>query len=387
MKIAVVHNGNHTGIIARFGRPCPERYSLRHVNLVADSLRGVGHTVEVLEADTRLFDQLRAFATTDGPLFAHIANDRAGGDLGATASNHLPTAMVFNMAYGIQGDARYTHLPGMLELAGIPYTGSSPLGHALALDKVITKILMLDAGVPTPAYRVLGDTPHPLAATSGVEDLRYPLIVKPRHESTSYGLRLVHDEAELDAAVSAIVQTYQQTALVEEYIDGREVCIGILGNDPVEFLPPVELDFGDRGLRLMTWDDKYHKRMDEPRKVCPAPLSDDTAQHLNRLALATFRACHLRDYARVDIRIDPQGRPFVLEVNSMASLGDGGSYVTAAKAAGYTFATLANRIVEVAYERHRDMAIRTPVPAKPPTLPATDLTPIAVVSGTPVTAA
>jgi D-alanine-D-alanine ligase len=387
MKIAVVHNGNHAGIVARFGRPCPERYSLRHVNLVADSLRSVGHTVEVLEADTRLFDQLRTFATTGGPLFVDLPTGQEGNEPGATPFDHLPTAVVFNMAYGIQGDARYTHLPGMLELAGIPYTGSSPLGHALALDKVITKILMLDAGVPTPAYRVLGDIHNPHAATAGVAGLRYPLIVKPRHESTSYGLRLVHDQTELDAAVAAIVQTYQQTALVEEYIDGREVCIGILGNDPVEFLPPVELDFGDRGLRLMTWDDKYHKRMDEPRKVCPAPLSSDMVQHLNQLALATFRACHLRDYARVDIRIDPQGRPFVLEVNSMASLGDGGSYVTAAKAAGYTFATLAQRIVEVAYQRHIDMAIRTPAPAKPPVAPVVDLSATTSVAGTPVTAA
>lgn len=387
MKIAVVHNGNHAGILARFGRPCPERYSLRHVNLVADSLRSVGHTVEVLEADIHLFDHLRAFATTGGPLFTDLLAGPDGNQSGATTFDHLPTAMVFNMAYGIQGDARYTHLPGMLELAGIPYTGSSPLGHALALDKVITKILMLDAGVPTPAYRVLGDVHNPQAATAGTVGLSYPLIVKPRHESTSYGLRLVQDQTELDAAVTAIVQTYQQTALVEEYIDGREVCIGILGNDPVEFLPPVELDFGDRSLRLMTWDDKYHKRMDEPRKVCPAPLASDMVQQLNQLALATFRACHLRDYARVDIRIDPQGRPFVLEVNSMASLGDGGSYVTAAKAAGYTFATLANRIVEVAHQRHLDMAKRTPAPAKPPTTPTANWTPTESVPGTPVTAA
>lgn len=387
MKIAVVHNGNHSGVLARFGRPCPERYSLRHVNLVADSLRSVGHTVEVLEADVRLFEQLRAYATTGDPLFTDLSAGGDGNPTEATAFAHLPTALVFNMAYGIQGDARYTHLPGMLELAGIPYTGSSPLGHALALDKVITKILMRDAGVPTPAYQVLGDIHAPLAATAGAAGLRYPLIVKPRHESTSYGLRLVQDQAELDAAVAAIVQTYQQTALVEEYIDGREVCIGILGNDPVEFLPPVELDFGDRSLRLMTWDDKYHKRMDEPRKVCPAPLPSDTVQQLNQLALATFRACHLRDYARVDIRIDPQGRPFVLEVNSMASLGDGGSYVTAAKAAGYTFATLANRIVEVAFQRHLDMARRTPAPVKPPVTPVVDLSAAAIVPGTPVTAA
>jgi D-alanine-D-alanine ligase len=140
--------------------------------------------------------------------------------------------------------------------------------------------------------------------------------------------------------------------LVEQYIDGREFCIGLLGNDPVEFLPPVELDFSDRALRLMTWDDKYHKRMDEPRKVCPASLDDALRNHLNELALATFRVCRLRDYARVDVRLDRGGRPFVLEINSMASLGEGGSYVTAAKAAGYDFPGLVNEIVDVAHRRY-----------------------------------
>jgi D-alanine-D-alanine ligase len=325
--------------------------------MVADALRQQGHEVVQLEADVTLFDLLRRFfrpnATADGtsphPGTPHVEPPA-----------ELVDAMVFNMAYGIQGDARYTHLPAMLELAGIPYTGSNPLGHALALDKVITKILMIDAGVPTPAYRVLG-AGHFSPDQNGSEslphgELRFPLVVKPRHESTSYGLRLVHDLAELREAVEAIDRDYQQSALVEEYIDGREVCIGLLGNDRVEFLPPVELDFGDRALKLMTWDDKYHKRMDEPRKVCPAPLDAELIGRLNQLALTSFRACHLRDYARVDIRIDPQGHPFVLEINSMASLGDGGSYVTAAKAAGYDVPQLVNRIVDVARRRYCDSA-------------------------------
>jgi D-alanine-D-alanine ligase len=251
------------------------------------------------------------------------------------------------MAYGIQGDARYTHVPAALEMAGVPYTGSTPLGHALALDKVVTKVLMLAAGVPTPAFRVM------LGPSDSDAGLNYPLVVKPRHESTSYGLAIVHNRQELDAAVGTIVEKYRQSALVEEYIDGREVAIGLLGNaGAMEFLPPVELDFGNRALRLVTWEDKYHKRADEPKKVCPAPIDNTLRQTLNEMALGTFEATHLRDYARVDIRIDPQGRPFVLEINSMASLGDGGSYMTAAKTAGYDFATLVNRIVRVTHRRY-----------------------------------
>jgi D-alanine-D-alanine ligase len=352
MKVAVVYNhGKRDVVINRFGLRCPEKYSLRHVQSVAGALRQMGHEVAVFQADISLFGELHRFL--------------AGG----------PSAMVFNMAYGIQGDARYTHLPAMLELAGVPYTGSDPLGHALALDKVITKILLVDAGVPTPPYRVqewhadtaAGRQTNP---PSPPAELHFPLVVKPRHESTSYGLRLVHSQKELDEGVAAIGREYGQEALVEQYIDGREVCIGLLGNDPVELLPPVELDFGGRARRLMTWDDKYHKRADEPRKVCPAPLADRLLNRLNQLALATYRACRVRDHARVDIRIDPQGNPFVLEINSMPSLGDGGSFVLAARSAGYSFETLVQSILHAAHRRYvgvqtADDAGNNPVVADP----------------------
>ena len=350
MKVAVVHNGTKDGIINRFGQPCPEVYAQRHVGLVADSLRNGGHTVECLQADKTLLAELEKFMPP-----------AAGGQ---------PTGVVFNMAYGIQGECRYTHVPAMLEMAGVPYTGSSPLGHALALDKVITKILMIEAGVPTPAFKVMK------RAGDSDRGLTYPLVVKPRHESTSFGLQLVHNREQLDRAVTSIVQQYQQDALVEDYIDGREVCIGLLGNNPMEFLPTVELDFSDRAMRLMTWEDKYHKRADEPRKICPAALDAALTAQLQQLSLLTFRACHCKDYSRVDIRIDPQGRPFVLEINSMASLGDGGSFVKAATAAGYSFASLVNRILDVTHKRY----FGTPVPGDGIVTPATAVACIAVES-------
>jgi D-alanine-D-alanine ligase len=188
--------------------------------------------------------------------------------------------------------------------------------------------------------------------------MRYPLIVKPRRESTSYGLTLVHDRAELDDAVENVVGRYGQAALVETYVDGREVCVALLGNDPPHTLPAVELSFEDRALKLVTWDDKYHRRGDEPRKLCPAPLSDEFGRRIGRIAADTFVCCHARDYARVDIRIDQHGQPWVLELNSMASLGAGGSYMRAAQAAGYSFEGLVNRIVDVAHERY----YHTPAP-------------------------
>jgi len=342
MKVAVVRNKVKTdGRVARFGQVCPESYGETTVRMVVDALRGAGHTVDIIRADKSLLAELEKFMPAD---------PAAGG----------PTGMVFNMAYGIQGECRYTHAPAMLEMAGVPYTGSSPLGHALALDKVITKILMLHAGVPTPRWQVMR------CPERKAEDLRFPLVVKPIHESTSFGLHLVRDQEELAAAVQAVVAKYEQDALVEEYVDGREVAVGLLGNDPPECLPLVEMDFGGRGLRAMTYDDKYHKRPDEPAKVCPAPVDDALAARLREFALVTFRACHCKDYARVDIRIDQAGQPFVLEINSMASLGAGGSFVTAAKQAGYTHPALVTRVLDVAHERYfgvpapRDSAAERP---------------------------
>jgi D-alanine-D-alanine ligase len=329
MKIAVVRNRKNEGVVNRFGRPSPEVYGRKSVQRVMDALRANGHEVRAFEGDGNLVDRLRRFM----PPREH------GG----------PGGLAFNMAYGIQGDCRYTHVPAIFEMAGVPYTGSAPLGHALALDKVITKQLLFQSGVPTPAFRVLG---NPRDDAPG---LRYPLIVKPRHESTSYGVRVVHDARALAEAVQGIMTEYRQEALVEEYVDGREVNVGLLGNGSPEVLTPVELDFGRRPCRIETWEDKYHKSADEPRKVCPAPLEDGLALELRRIARATFAATHCRDYARIDVRIDGDGRPFVLEINSMASLGAGGSYVLAARDRGYEFDALVERIVRVACARYEGL--------------------------------
>ena len=327
MKVAVVHNRDGSGVINRFGQVCPEKYGEKAIIAVLGALQRAGHDVLLCEGDKTLLQVLERF----------IPPDQEGH----------PTGMVFNMAYGIQGNCRYTHVPAMLEMAGVPYTGSDPLGHALALDKIITKDLLRQAGIPTPNYCVMR---HGENRASGV---RFPVIVKPRHESTSFGLHLVAEPTGLRDAVNAIVQQYQQDALVEEYIDGREVCVALLGNGAdIEVFPLVEQDFGDRSLRLMTWEDKAHKVAVEPRKICPAYVTRKLADRLREISLATFHACHCRDYARVDIRIDHQGDPYVLEINSMASLGLTGSYVLAAQAAGYTMDGLISHILDVAHSRY-----------------------------------
>ena len=336
MKVALLRNHDHSGVLHRFGQASPERYSEKAVGRVADALRAGGHDVAVLEADAHLLDRLRDWVP------ALPARD---GERPEVRPDDLPV-LAFNMAYGIQGECRYTQLPAMLELAGIPYTGSGPLGHTLALDKVVTKTLAAAAGVPTPAHRVA-------SGAADLAGLRYPLVVKPRHESTSYGLRLVHGAEQAADAIATVVRRYRQPALVEEYVEGREICIALLGNGSgVQTLPAVEIDFGTRELRMMTKSDKFHGREDEPTRVCPAPLDRWLLSRVEEVAVATFQSVHCQDYARVDLRVDADGTPWMLEINSMASLGAGGSYVAAAAAAGMDFTAVVNRIVEVAVQRY-----------------------------------
>ena len=326
MRVAVVRNREDTGVINRFGQPSPEVYGERTVQMVADAFSSRGHEAKVLEGDKTLLAELESFMPAD--------------------ADGLPTGMVFNMAYGIQGECRYTHIPAMLEMAGVPYTGSGPLGHALALDKVITKILIREAGVPTPNWVVANQSDVDLSG------LKFPLVIKPRHESTSYGLHLVNNAEDAAAAITNVVEEYQQAALVEEYIDGREFCVGMVGNDPIDFLPLVESDFGEGRARLVTWADKFMQSNCEPEKICPPVVSEVLAKALRDVSVASFRACHCRDFARVDLRVDANGNPYVLEINSMASLGRTGSYILSAETAGYDFPTLINRILDEAHQRY-----------------------------------
>ncbi|TIP23317.1 MAG: ATP-grasp domain-containing protein [Mesorhizobium sp.] len=326
MQVAVVWNHDHTGVINRLGQSCPEDEDRETIESVVAALQEGGHETLLCEGDKGLLATLERFMPPD--------------------SRARPSGMVFNLAGGIQGECSFTHVPAMLEMAGVPYTGSSPLGHGLARDKVITKRLIRDRGVPTPNFRVMS------CSTESSGDLRFPVVVKPRHESLSLGLQLVHDSAQLRQAVEMIVTQHAQDAVVEEYIEGREIYVALLGNGEIEALPLVERDFGDRETRMYTVEDKMNTAVAAPQKICPAQIGSSLATVLRDISVATFRACHCRDYARVDLRIDRSGQPFVLEINSMPGLGMDGAYVLAATTARHRFSSLVNRLLDVAHTRY-----------------------------------
>jgi D-alanine-D-alanine ligase len=327
LKVAVVYNPDAKGIINVFGIQNREWYPKETITKAVEALEKGGHEVELIPGDRFLLTKIKKF-------LPKISKRRSNG-------------IVLNMALGIQGKCRYTHVPAILEAAGIPYTGSSPMGHILALDKVIAKQVFIASGLPTPNHQVFSDTDQKLRLH------QFPLIVKPRGEAASFGLRIVRDEEELKEAVNSILIDYKQTALVEEFIRGREINVGILGNSPPEPLPVLELKLEKYEDGIYTNEVKFAKSArKKAAKVCPADLPPETTALIQDLAVQAFEALNIYDFARVDFRLDKYNRPFILEVNSMASLNPKSSFVVEASKAGYSYARLINRIVDVACERY-----------------------------------
>lgn len=325
MKIAVVYNRESQKVINLFGMPNREKYGLAAIERIVNALKSGGHQVIALEGDKDLIDNLENFMPRV------VKNERPG--------------MVFNLSYGIQGQARYTHVPGILEMVGIPYVGSGPLAHSLALDKVVAKMIFRQQGLPTPDFAVLD------GAGFEMPELSYPLIVKPKNEAVSFGIRIVNSEAELREAAQVIFDQFSQPVLVEAYIEGREINVGILGNSPPEAFLPAELSFGD-GPKIYTYEDKTRKSGREIQVVCPAPLDDALTQKAREVAIKAFNALGCFDCARIDMRLDDAGNLYILEINSLPSLGEHGSYVAAAEHMGLDFPKLVNALVDTAAARY-----------------------------------
>ena len=243
MKIAVVYNREQGNVINLFGTANREKIGLKTINRLVVALRDGGHQVTALEGDKDLVDRLEEFMPRV------VKSERPG--------------LVFNVSYGIQGQARYTHVPSILEMVGIPYVASGPLAHSLCLDKVVTKMILRQNGLPTPDFVVL-QTPD-----DEIPGLTYPLIVKPKNEAVSFGLAVVNNEAELRAAVKIIFDEFNQAVLAEQFIEGREVNVGLLGNGPPEAFPPVELLFGEDGPSIYTYEDKTGRSGRTINHRCP----------------------------------------------------------------------------------------------------------------------
>ena len=264
--------------------------------------------------------------------------------------------LVFNLME-MFGDNVFGDIPvaGLLELLGLKYTGSGPGELYLSQDKGLTKKLLAFEDILYPRYAVFSRQ----AAFETGGNLRMPLFVKPLRSDASLGIggkSLVHDAVALMERVAAIHKELDDSALAEEYIEGREFYVGVLGNGQPKALPPVEVDFTGfpEGVpKVMDSKAKWDERSKEYKgtKSIIANLPDELRARLQKVAVDAYRALRVRDYGRVDLRLTDTGEIYVLEVNASCYLEKSSEFAMAATASGLDYPRLIERIVNLAAER------------------------------------
>lgn len=313
---------------AEFDRP-------ETVEAIQAAIESDGHRSIFLPADITLLDTLRNFCPD----------------------------ICFNISEGIVGDSREAQIPAVMEMLSIPYTASRVMANAIALDKTMTKRIWREAGLPTAAWQEFITGSEPLKP-----DLHFPLFAKPAREGTGMGLdegSILHNEDELRARVRWIIESYKQPALVEEYLPGREFTIGVLGRagaqhftrrpdlyreDGFHRFPTLEVDtlhsvtpgvYGHQAKSL------YFDEPGVPGFICPAPIDPELGEEMHRLAVAAHNAIGAVDVSRVDMRLDAEGKPRLIEINTLPGLSPGFSDLCViAGAEGLSYTDL---ILEILY--------------------------------------
>ena len=266
--------------------------------------------------------------------------------------DNLSVDIVFNISEGIGGRNRESQVPIILEMKNIPYVGSDGLTQALTLDKIMAKKIMLQERIPTPNFVEIS---NPVDLNGALDRLKFPLIVKPRHEGSSKGISeeaKVDDIDNLKKRINFIVNAYNQSALIEEFIRGSEFTVGLIGNDPIQVLPPVQIKI-DGKLNL---GDQFYTfariSSDKLEYVCPAQISQGLNKQISELALRAYRAVECKDFGRVDIRLNEKDEPFVLEINPLPSLSIEDIFMTVTKESKISFPDIINRILDAALKRY-----------------------------------
>jgi D-alanine-D-alanine ligase len=289
-----------------------------------------------------------------GCLVETIAVDDSGLFVHGALSSKKPD-VVFNLCESVLGDARGEMLiPAMLDALKIPYSGSTALALGIALHKDTSKALLEAANVPTPRW-MLADTLDALEKMS----LQFPVIVKPSREDASVGIdfgSVVYARDALDAVVSQVIDAFGQPALIEEFIDGHEVYVPILGNAERRALPLSQIQFGESFAhrpKILSYKAKWDVDSVEFAQTpsVPAVLEAKLQQRCIEVAMAAFEALGCRDYGRVDLRIDAAGQPFVIEVNPNCDLHPQAGFAKAAATGGIGYSQLARCLIELALER------------------------------------
>ncbi|HVE80471.1 MAG TPA: ATP-grasp domain-containing protein [Gemmatimonadaceae bacterium] len=269
--------------------------------------------------------------------------------------------LVFNFAESFAGkSALESNVAALLNLLGLRYTGSSPAGLLLAGDKSLTKKVLSFHKILTPQFATFYR-----GALDSAGDLTFPVIVKPPQEDASLGITaksVVHDLKELFEAIDRLQEEYQSPVLVEQFIEGREFYVGVLGNVNLRPLPIIELDFSKfppGKPRIASWEAKWGDQgtgtgaeFAGTESVFPSDLAPAMVERMHRTAIDAFQALRLRDYARIDLRVNAAGDVYVLEVNPNCYLERQGEFARAAEKDGLAYEKLIAAITELALGRY-----------------------------------
>lgn len=301
---------------------------------ITKSFESLGHTVYPVEADEGAYEK---FKSLKGIL-----------------------DLVFNFAEGLHGADREAQIPAMLEMLQIPYTGPKPLGYALGLHKAKAKEVIAYHGIPTAPW-ILVYKADELKREHG---LHYPVVAKPVGEGSSKGIlakNFVNTFEELYAVTKELIDVYHQPVLIEEFLEGREFTVGLLGN-PVEVLPSVEIFFDDLPDD-MPKADHYEAKWEYDNPVtttnpfkCPADLDKPLKHAIEDVCVRTFQALEMADWARIDVRLDRKGIPNIIEVNCPPGIMPdpklNSRFPMAARAIGLDFPHMLERILQSACSRY-----------------------------------
>jgi D-alanine-D-alanine ligase len=265
--------------------------------------------------------------------------------------------LIFNLVECVENEAmQEMHVAGIYELLKIPYTGAGPLTLGTALNKPRVKEILSYHGIRTPKFQVFPVSEKIILR----EDLTFPLIVKPSREDASVGIdnaSVVYSVNELRKRIRYIFNEFEQPALVEEFIKGRELNVAMVGNEKPLVLPVSEIDFSgltDDMHKIVSYEAKWVEgtvAYAGTQGVCPADLPADLEEEVKDIATRCYRIIGCRDYGRVDFRLTEEGIPYVLEVNPNPDISDDAGFARSARAQGFTFPQVIGKIVESALER------------------------------------
>jgi D-alanine-D-alanine ligase len=300
--------------------------SMETVNLIKASIEANGHQVTLLGGGKAFLDNIRTEKVD----------------------------LVFNIAEG-QGNYRNreSQVPAVLEMLDIPYSGSDPLCLGICLDKELTKKMVAMEGILTPKWQMLSDIKQ--LHSIDRKEFRFPLMIKPAHEGSSKGIRLssvVMNMGQLETEAKRQFDSYNQALMIEEFIGGDEITVGITGNEPpkvlamMRILPQKKIEYFVYSVEVKR---DYLKQVDYE---CPPKLDAQVIKKLEDASLKIFNIPGCRDFARIDFRLDNEGNPFFLEINPLPGLGNHSDLVLMAHMMGIPHIELVNRILTAAFKRY-----------------------------------